>query len=80
MNRSDDSTEETDPNKSFTKTPDNTKNQSSLEMYEMYSPNKNMPNIPYFNNPVTGLVQAVSNSVNYLGSKNLTMGNFSHNH
>lgn len=61
-------------NTSVIDTTDN--NQSSLEMYEMYSPDKNKPNIPHFNNQVIGMVQAVSGSVNYKGPKNLTMGNF----
>lgn len=53
--------------------------QSSLEMYEMYSPDKNKPNIPHLNNPVIGLVRAVSDSIDYAGPKNLTMGNFYYN-
>ncbi|MCE7734462.1 MAG: tetratricopeptide repeat protein [Candidatus Heimdallarchaeota archaeon] len=65
--------------KSFLKQINKDNIQSSLEIYEMYSPDKNKPNIPYFNNPVTGLVQAASSSISYLGSKNLTMGNFYYN-
>ncbi|MCE7736558.1 MAG: tetratricopeptide repeat protein [Candidatus Heimdallarchaeota archaeon] len=53
--------------------------QSSLEMYEMYSPDKNKANIPFIKNPVIGLVEAVSDSVSYAGPKNLTMGNFYYN-
>lgn len=55
------------PNTTVIDTTEQNDNQSSLELYEMYGPDKNKPNIPFFNNQVIGLVQAVSGSVNYAG-------------
>ncbi len=53
--------------------------QSSLDMYEMYGPDKDHPEIPFLKNPVIGLVKAVSNPHTYPGAMHLADGDALYN-